>query len=68
MSWEDGIGYTEFVQECIRHCSCCPDCWDVPCDGTMAGGICDHMCHCGGELDPLDRMDPDYCSDEEDMP
>jgi len=31
--------------------------------------MCDEMCFCGeqDELDPLDRMDPDYCSDEEDM-
>ena len=40
------------VQEWIKHCSCCPDCNQVPCDGVMAGGICDMMeCQCDEIVD-----------------
>ena len=38
--------YEKFVEECAKECTCCPDCWDVPCDGCLSGGICDNICFC----------------------
>ena len=35
------------VREWMKECVCCPICWHCPCDGVMAGGMCDHMpCEC----------------------
>jgi hypothetical protein len=33
------------IAEWSRHCSCCPQCSDHPCDGVCAGGPCDEA-HC----------------------
>lgn len=41
-----------------RECRCCPDCWDVPCGGCQAGGVCDDICHC------LDVDDDEWGDDE----
>lgn len=36
--------------ECTRGCNCCPTCWECPCAGCCAGGICDDMrCTCQDE-------------------
>lgn len=30
-----------------RTCNCCPICnQQIPCDGVMAGGLCDDLCDC----------------------
>jgi hypothetical protein len=39
----------EFFEKCAKACRCCPSCADVPCEGTMAGGICDERCRCDDE-------------------
>lgn len=56
------MSYQAFIQSCVSACHCCPECQqlNIPCDGTMAGGMCDRMCWCddGGE--------DDRCSWEED--
>jgi len=33
----------------VKECSCCPICSPSPCDGVMAGGLCDQICHCDDE-------------------
>jgi hypothetical protein len=40
-------------------CSCCSQCWGCPCDGVMAGGLCDGMkCTCNDrDYDSLDYDD-----------
>lgn len=38
--------YKRWLEECAKDCHCCPICWDFPCDGVMAGGLCDDMCIC----------------------
>jgi len=46
--------YREHVRAALRVCRCCAGCgWSVPCDGTLAGGMCDEMCWCQG-CDGLD--------------
>jgi hypothetical protein len=34
------------VNEWLKHCTCCPQCQHKPCDGVMAGGMCDDACDC----------------------
>ncbi len=36
----------EFYEVMARHCRCCTDCSNPPCDGVCAGGMCDEQCHC----------------------
>lgn len=38
--------FKKWLEECAKDCKCCSICWDVPCPGCMAGGICDDMCTC----------------------
>ena len=55
--------YERFVESCAKECRCCPGCGcDIPCAGTMAGGICDGMCFCLLSLD--EDRDEDGDSDE----
>ena len=53
--------YQQWLQELAEECMCCPICWEVPCGGCMAGGICDEMCICHEE----DECDDETCFDEE---
>jgi len=35
------------MNEWRKACGCCPECSPYPCDGVMAGGMCDHLdCEC----------------------
>lgn len=57
----NGPGYRFFVAMMAKHCHCCPACRNPPCDGALAGGMCDQSrCRCDDESD-------DY-EDEEDRP
>lgn len=47
--------YQLFVQDSVKHCDCCPLCSEVPCDGVLAGGICDRLCNCA----EIEDGDPD---------
>lgn len=56
------------VAEWKRQCDCCPECSPHPCDGVMAGGMCDNLsCECDDheavdELEADCHMMPDgYC-------
>ena len=55
--WE----FCQWMEELTLECECCPICWDVPCAGCMAGGICDSMCICGQDGDE----DDESCFDED---
>jgi len=33
--------YQAFLSEMAKHCKCCPE--NCPCDGVLAGGLCDRM-------------------------
>lgn len=48
----------EVMKDWISQCGCCSDCSQVPCDGVMAGGMCDESCECE------DDDDPDYMFNE----
>jgi len=40
----------EVVEALIKHCRCAPCCQTHPCDGVMAGGMCDEAeCWCDGD-------------------
>ena len=34
------------ISEWLKQCTCCPVCQQKPCDGVMAGGMCDDLCDC----------------------
>ena len=42
----DDPEYQQWLEEAAKKCTCCPVCWEVPCDGCLAGGICDNICNC----------------------
>lgn len=54
--YHDDPEYMEFLNEVSKHCSCCPECSDVPCGGVQCGGFCDDVCHCD-EVDNWDEQD-----------
>jgi hypothetical protein len=45
----DDPSYWRFVREQRKHCRCCTQCGTSPCDGVLAGGMCDQWCHCDRE-------------------
>ena len=38
----DDPAYQEYVNKCAEHCTCEPP-HQRPCDGVLAGGMCDQM-------------------------
>lgn len=56
----DEPGYDEWLAEAAKGCRCCADCWEVPCGGCQAGGICDNHCACYTDTD---RCGDDYSED-----
>jgi hypothetical protein len=55
-------GYDEFIAACAKDCFCCDICGNqIPCAGTMAGGICDRVCQCRTEAE----IDCDEDNDDE---
>ena len=48
--------YTAWLAQCASECTCCPECSPThPCEGAMAGGVCDwHTCTCHDEPDNYD--------------
>ncbi len=49
----DDPSYQRFLADCAKDCRCCSRCWDKPCAGCTAGGVCDDICHCD-ELEDTD--------------
>lgn len=46
----------DVIERLAKDCRCCQACGSVPCDGVMAGGMCDEArCSCDDE--PSDRDD-----------
>ena len=56
--------YERFVQSMVPHCHCSEH--HRPCDGVLAGGLCDGLKDEREEGDPFER-DPDSERDEEDF-
>lgn len=52
----------EVIEAWARDCRCCPFCRQVPCDGVMAGGMCDDFTCLHEERD---RMDDDTEDDDD---
>lgn len=41
------ISEKEWIIGAAKDCRCCSRCWECPCGGCLAGGICDdHRCSC----------------------
>ena len=38
--------YARFVSSMRKYCHCCSQCAQTPCDGVLAGGMCDEWCTC----------------------
>ena len=56
----ESIGYAIFRAHMAKDCRCCYECRGRPCDGVLAGGVCDQArCRCDDETD-------DYGDDEAD--
>lgn len=57
------------IESWKKQCNCCPECSPHPCDGVMAGGMCDSLeCECGDDYEDYEEpeeecyMTPDgYC-------
>ena len=54
---DDHMPPPEFFEEMAKHCRCCQECSNPPCDGVCAGGMCDQHCSC---------EEPDYYEPDED--
>jgi hypothetical protein len=39
-----------FFREMAKACRCCQTCGQPPCDGVLAGGMCDEYCHCRDDI------------------
>lgn len=48
----DDAQYQAFVESMVKHCRCAPP-HSCPCDGVLAGGLCDEM-----------GREPDYTMDD----
>ena len=50
-----------WIEATALECQSCAWCTALPCDGCMAGGICDQWCHCAEDEDygPQSRDDFD---------
>lgn len=45
----------DVIEEMLKGCRCCRMCSNPPCDGAMAGGMCDEAdCHCDDDHDYRD--------------
>lgn len=48
--------YTAWLVSCAAGCVCCDVCWNPPCEGCAAGGVCDMLpCRCDDEPDDYDE-------------
>ena len=42
----------DVIENWLKECHCCPLCGqDRPCEGVMAGGLCDDFCQCDEEIE-----------------
>ena len=56
MDTYDTPEYHVFVEEMAKYCCCRPP-WPCPCDGLLAGGLCDGFRDEHEDLDREDRED-----------
>lgn len=60
----EGPGYAFFVARMAKYCRCCITCGAPPCDGVLAGGMCDvARCRCDDEPDGYDGDDTSKTGD-----
>lgn len=59
----DDPSYQAFVEGAAKHCRCCSCCRNPPCDGVLAGGMCDEF-GCVHERDGYDMSEEDFCDDD----
>jgi len=48
---DDDPAYHRYIAAAAKECNCCSVCCRVPCDGCLAGGMCDATCHCSEDDD-----------------
>ena len=60
----DNPKYIQWLYDLAKDCKCCPDCSEQPCEGLMAGGLCDEMCMCDDDFYGDDSPYNEYESDE----
>jgi hypothetical protein len=58
------VTYDQFVLFVMKDCRCCPECQNMPCDGVLAGGLCDRRCWCSDRTDSDDPSEDDHDSEE----
>lgn len=55
---QDERGRAAWIAEMSKHCRCCALCGqNPPCDGVLAGGLCDDVCSCDDRYDGPDFDD-----------
>jgi hypothetical protein len=57
MDPHDDPAYHAYLADAAAACCCCPDCGLVPCEGVLAGGVCDDLCICPEDGDFGDDWD-----------
>lgn len=62
-----GLPPLDVIERMAKDCRCCIECANPPCDGVMAGGVCDRRCTCD-EDDGPDLTEMDYDPDEDRTP
>ncbi len=48
-----------WLNDLAASCHSCADCWNVPCEGCMAAGVCDQICVCDDDDDSDGRDEDD---------
>lgn len=63
----DLASYRKWLEDAAKHCTCCPQCSNHPCDGVLQGGLCDGMeCRCNDDYDYDDESYGHYTDRWED--
>lgn len=63
MTFDEWMPPQELIERMAKVCRCCPECGAPPCDGCMAGGMCDEFrCSCD------DEHEDDFDDEEDGQP
>lgn len=56
-----GMPPQEVLDEWVRACHCCEECYERPCGAVQQGGVCENVCRCDERDDSQDGYDPNGC-------
>lgn len=64
MTLDDPLPPPDVIEEMMKHCRCCECCRNPPCDGVMAGGMCDEQ-SCRDEEEFIDDREDESMPEDE---